>query len=121
MFAKPIVEAVRGMGEKKFTVEFPERKESFDDRERCMLRLDMDTCISCTACEKICPNKTISMVEVETEHGTKAMPQVGMERCMFCGLCEEVCPTKCLVLTKGYAFEAYDRREFVKRPEELRG
>ena len=80
-----------------------------------MLRLDMPTCVSCSACERICPNKTISMVEVLVENGKRLMPQVGIERCLFCGLCEEVCPTKCLSLTKGYDFEQHDRRNFVKR------
>ena len=102
-------------------VEFPAERESLSDNERGMLRLDMPTCVSCSACKHICPNKTISMVEVITEKGKMLMPQIGIDRCLFCGLCEEVCPTKCLTLTKGYDFEVYDRRDFVKRPEELEG
>lgn len=117
----PLLESIKSLGFKRFTVEFPERRETLDDRERCMLRLDTDTCISCSACEKICPNKTITMVGMETKRGTKMMPQVGIDRCLFCGLCEEVCPPKCLTLTKGYEFESYDKRRFIKRPEELQG
>jgi NADH-quinone oxidoreductase subunit I len=117
----PLIETVKSLGKERFTVEFPEVRESLDDRERYMLRLDMDTCINCSACARICPNKTITMVGVSTDRGEKQMPQVGLERCLFCGLCEEVCPTKCLTLTKGYDLEAYDKREFVKRPEELKG
>jgi formate hydrogenlyase subunit 6/NADH:ubiquinone oxidoreductase subunit I len=30
-----------------------------------------------------------------------------------------VCPTKCLVPTKDYDLEKFDRRDFIKRPEEL--
>ena len=116
-----MAESVKSLGEERFTVEFPENREALGDRERCMLRLDMDTCVSCSACARICPNKTITMVEVASELESKKMPQVGIERCLFCGLCEEVCPTKCLTLTKGYDFEAYDKRNFIKRPEELQG
>jgi NADH-quinone oxidoreductase subunit I len=121
MASNPLLESVKSLGGRRFTVEFPEKRESLDDRERCMLRLDMDTCISCSACERICPNKTIRMVETETGKGVKIMPQIGIERCLFCGLCEEVCPPKCLTLTKGYELEAYDKRKFIKRPEELQG
>lgn len=121
MLVEPILKGMKSLTEKRFTVGYPESRESHGDRERGMLRLDMDTCISCAACERICPNKTIAMVELITDKGMKAMPQIGIDRCLFCGLCEEVCPPKCLTLTKGYDFEVYDKRELVKRPEELQG
>lgn len=121
MLAGSLIKSVKSLGERRATLGFPRRRESLDDNERGMLRLDMDTCVSCSACKRICPNKTISMVDVRTPRGTVKMPQVGIDRCMFCGLCEEVCPTKCLALTKGYDFEVYDRRALTRRPEELRG
>ncbi|MDE1804642.1 MAG: 4Fe-4S binding protein, partial [Candidatus Micrarchaeota archaeon] len=57
--------------------------------------------------------------ESDAGKGPKVFPQINLERCLFCALCEEVCPTKCLVLTKNNEFEAYDRRELIRRPEEL--
>ena len=113
---KTIKTAILG---KQYTTEFPERRESLPDSYRGRLRLDMSTCISCSACAIICPNKTITMVDVLTDRGEKVMPQVGHERCLFCALCEEVCPPKCLTLTKSYDYEAYDKRELLTRPEEL--
>ena len=104
---------------KPSTLEFPEQKEELADSFRGIHKLDMKTCISCSACARICPNQTITMVNTETEHGTKIMPEINLERCLFCALCEEVCPTDCLILTKDYDFERFDRREFIKRPEEL--
>lgn len=115
----PIRKSIDAIGEKRSTLQFPEERESLPDSYRGKLRLDMSTCISCSACERICPNKTITMVNVETERGKKVMPQIGLERCLFCALCEEVCPPKCLTLTKDYSYEAYDKRELLKRPEEL--
>lgn len=98
---------------------FPEDGGLSTDNYRGIHRLDMKTCISCSACARICPNKTIAMVEVETEMGTKLMPKINLERCLFCALCEEVCPTGCIVLGADTDLDRYDRHEFVKRPEEL--
>lgn len=117
---RPIMETVKALSRERFTVEFPEERESLPDSYRGMFRLDMETCISCSACERICPNKTITMVDVATERGTKIMPQIGIERCLFCALCAEVCPPKCLTLAKDYdSFTVFDKRGLIKRPEEL--
>src|SRR5208283_1493036 len=118
MFIKPIVKVVKELGKRPTTLEFPEQREQLADNYRGMHKLDMKTCISCSACARICPNQTITMVDTETEKGTKIMPEINLERCLFCALCEEVCPTKCLVLGKETDFEKFDRREFIKRPEE---
>ncbi|MGC8585934.1 MAG: NuoI/complex I 23 kDa subunit family protein [Candidatus Micrarchaeia archaeon] len=120
MVLKPILKTIVEAAKKPATVQFPDQKERIADNYRGIHKLDIDTCISCGACARICPNQTITMVEIETSRGTKQMPQINLERCLFCALCEEVCPTKCLVLTKDYDFESYDRREFIKRPEELK-
>jgi NADH-quinone oxidoreductase subunit I len=121
MIVEPLLKSLRSLSDKCATLEFPDERESLEDTERGMLRLDASTCVSCSACEEVCPNKTIRMVSAPSKAGTVKMPQVGLDRCMFCGLCEEVCPTKCLTLTKGSYSEAYDKRSMVKRPEELRG
>ncbi len=117
---EPFGKVVKNAVTKPATLDFPERKESIEDNYRGIHRLDMKTCISCAACARICPNQTIEMVDTETEKGKKKMPQINLERCLFCALCEEVCPTDCLSLTKNYEFEGYDRREFLKRPEDLK-
>lgn len=117
---EPIGNVAEALVKRRFTLQYPEERQRLPDSYRGKLRLDIPTCISCTACSLICPNKTIDMVEIETPKGTKKMPQVNHERCLFCGLCEEVCPPKCLTLTKNYDYEVYDRRELVNRPEELK-
>jgi NADH-quinone oxidoreductase chain I len=120
MAKSPMAKVVREILSKPSTLEFPEQKELLTDNYRGVEKLDMKTCISCSSCALICPNNTITMVDAETERGTKKMPEINLERCLFCGLCEEVCPTHCLTLTKDYGgLERYDRRDFIKRPEEL--
>jgi NADH-quinone oxidoreductase subunit I len=119
MVFEPIAKVGAQVLKKPFTLEFPEQKETETDNYRGIHKLDMKTCVSCSACARICPNQTIVMVETETDKGTKMMPEINLERCLFCALCEEVCPTDCLILGKDTDFERYDRREFIKRPEEL--
>ncbi len=117
---EPVIETIKAIGKKRFTVEFPEEKESLPDNYRSMFKLDIETCISCSACARICPNDTITMVGIITDKGEKVMPQIGIERCLFCALCAEVCPPKCLTLTKNFeVLDVYDKRELIKRPEEL--
>ena len=115
----PLLKNAQSLFESQFTLDYPSEMQELPDNYRGVHRLDMKTCISCSACERICPNKTIVMVDTETDKGTKKMPQINLERCLFCALCEEVCPTKCLVLTKNVDHQAYDRRELIRRPEEL--
>lgn len=118
MLPKPLAKITARLMERSAA---PERLEDSEpeDASRGIHKLDMKTCTSCSACANICPNDTIAMVETETDMGTKLMPEINLDRCLFCALCEEVCPPKCLTLTKDYSFEGYDRREFIKRPEEL--
>jgi NADH-quinone oxidoreductase subunit I len=120
MAGNPLLKVGRQLLEKPSTLEYPEQKQEMTDNYRGIHKLDMKTCISCSACARICPNQTIVMVETETtDKGTKLMPEINLERCLFCALCEEVCPTDCLTLGKDYDFERTDRRDFIKRPEEL--
>ncbi|BCS90745.1 MAG: NADH-quinone oxidoreductase subunit I [Candidatus Micrarchaeota archaeon] len=116
---KPILDVIKNSLDKQFTIEFPEDNEEKADNYKGLHRLDLDTCISCAACQRICPNQTIEMVEVPSK-GNRKMPQINWERCLFCALCEEVCPVHCLILTKDTQYEVYDRRDLLKRPEELR-
>jgi NADH-quinone oxidoreductase subunit I len=124
MIIKPIIEVAKEAMKKPYTMEFPEHKEALTDNYRGIHKLDITTCINCQACAKICPNQTIVMVEGEADtafkpSGPKLFPEINLERCLFCALCEEVCPTDCLVLTKDTDFEKFDRRDFIKRPEDL--
>jgi formate hydrogenlyase subunit 6/NADH:ubiquinone oxidoreductase subunit I len=122
MIIGSLVRVASNIKRRPATLEFPENREAITDNYRGIHKLDMNTCIECSACARICPNQTIVMVEVDVPSkpsGKGIMPEINLERCLFCALCEEVCPTKCLVLTKDYDFEKFDRRDFIKRPEDL--
>lgn len=125
MILKSIAKVATESLKKPFTLEFPEHVENLADNYRGIHKLDMNTCINCQACARICPNQTIVMVEADSptafhaDNKPKLFPEIDLERCLFCALCEEVCPTDCLVLTKSTELGAYDRRDLVKRPEQL--
>ncbi|WP_456471542.1 4Fe-4S binding protein [Methanocaldococcus sp.] len=56
------------------------------DRERSFIRTDMDICIKCGLCNKVCPNNCIDYGVIEKE------------KCEFCGACYNICPTKAIFL-----------------------
>ena len=50
---------------------------------------NVDECIGCHACEKICPTGAIT---VENN-----LARVDQEKCIRCGACVEKCPTHAIV------------------------
>ena len=67
MVLKPMAKVMGQILKRPSTLEFPEQKEAEADNYRGLHKLDMKTCISCSACALICPNQTITMVETETD------------------------------------------------------
>ncbi len=120
MILKSLTKSGKEALKEPFTLQFPEEREVLTDNYRGIHKLDIETCISCAACARICPNQCIDMVDTFTDRGSKKMPEIHLERCLFCADCEEVCPTHCLVLTKDTSMDVYDRRDLIKRPEDLK-
>ena len=69
------------------------------DGFRGKLVYDIDKCIGCGACERVCPAHAIEMVG-EPGPGRKVVHYAG--RCCFCGQCVDVCPVKCLEMSKEF-------------------
>jgi NADH-quinone oxidoreductase subunit I len=86
-------------------------------------------CIACGACERICPDRCITIartkVTVTAPDGTEKQvnrPEtmvIDLARCMYCNLCAEVCPKDCLHLTADYAYSCADVRTMRVDLEEL--
>jgi len=88
-------------------------------RGRHMLAYDENgehLCISCKACEKICPDRLIVIESVRNVE-TKKLVLTGFildnSRCSFCGLCEDVCPTGAIRHTPEYSYSAFTRDDLV--------
>lgn len=105
------------------TIQYPHETIPVPDNGRYRLHNEIDDCIVCDKCAKICP---VDCIEIEpiratgeigkTSDGTSkriyaAKFDIDMAKCCFCGLCTTVCPTECLTMTKVFDFSVTDIQE----------
>lgn len=114
-------EADRGI----VTLEYPYESLPVPDNARYRLHNEIDDCIVCDKCAKVCPVDCIDIESIkakesfgETSDGTPkrihaAKFDIDMSKCCFCGLCTTVCPTECLTMTKVYDFSEFDVQDHV--------
>jgi formate hydrogenlyase subunit 6/NADH:ubiquinone oxidoreductase subunit I len=105
------------------TIQFPHERIPVPDVGRYQLHNEMDDCIVCDKCAKICPVNCITIEPIKssgefgkTSDGTPkriyaATFDIDMGKCCFCGLCTTVCPTECLTMTKSYDYSVADMKE----------
>lgn len=98
------------------TIQYPHEMIPVPDNGRYRLHNEIDDCIVCDKCAKICPVDCIDIEPVrateeigKTSDGTSkrifaAKFDIDMAKCCFCGLCTTVCPTECLTMTKVFDF-----------------
>lgn len=108
-----------------FTLEYPSTSMPVPDNGRYRLDNEIEDCIVCDKCAKVCPVNCIDIEAVKsTEEIRKASDgssvrlhaakfDIDMAKCCFCGLCTTVCPTECLTMTKSYDFSEYDITKMV--------
>ena len=104
---------------KPMTVKFPHESIPIPDGYRGEHLYDIDKCISCGLCSKICPNRAIEMIEVSKEYKKKypkKYPKIDLGKCCFCGLCEDICPKDSLKLTKNVFLSTFDSSSVIKYP-----
>lgn len=105
------------------TIQYPHESIPVPDNGRYRLHNEIDDCIVCDKCAKICPVNCITIEPIKateeigkTSDGTSkriyaAKFDIDMGKCCFCGLCTTVCPTECLTMTKVYDFSVFDIRD----------
>src|SRR3954463_7411738 len=96
------------------TIQYPHQKLPIPEVGRYQLDVEIDDCIVCDLCAKICP---VDCIDIEAIKATEAIGQtsdgttkrlyaakfdIDMAKCMYCGLCTIVCPTECIVMTNKY-------------------
>jgi len=105
------------------TVQYPFESIPVPDNGRYKLHNEIEDCIVCDKCVKVCPVNCITIDPVKsteefgkTSDGTPkriyaAKFDIDMGKCCFCGLCTTVCPTECLTMTKEFDFSVFDMKE----------
>ena len=105
------------------TLQFPHQSIPVPDNGRYKLHNEIDDCIVCDKCAKVCPVNCIEIVPIrspevfgETSDGTAKRIyaetfNIDMSKCMFCGLCTTVCPTECLTMTNEYDYSTFDIKD----------
>ena len=96
------------------TIQYPHQSLPVPEVGRYQLDVEMEDCIVCDLCAKICP---VNCIDIEAIKATEAIGQtsdgttkrlyaakfdIDMAKCMYCGLCTIVCPTECIVMTNNY-------------------
>lgn len=96
------------------TVQYPREKLPVPEVGRYQLQVEIDDCIVCDLCAKICPVDCIEIESIkatgpigQTSDGTTkrlyaAKFDIDMAKCLYCGLCTVVCPTECITMTDQY-------------------
>ncbi|RMD97490.1 MAG: 4Fe-4S dicluster domain-containing protein [Calditrichaeota bacterium] len=105
------------------TLQYPHDKWELPIGTRQQLFCNIDDCIGCYKCARICP---VDCIYIDT---VKAKPDedlgkassgnpirqhvvrfdIDMFKCCYCDLCTTVCPTECLYMTDKYETSVYER------------
>lgn len=107
----PLV-AIKNLFMKPITVRYPDEKldvfpnEGVSPRYRGIHTNDMEKCIGCRSCERICPANAIVMELPDGKEDVKKeyRPSMDYGRCCFCAFCVDVCPTTSLKMSREYDF-----------------
>ncbi len=107
------------------TLNYPQESLPVPDKGRYRLHNEIDDCIVCDLCAKVCPVNCITIESVKateeigiTSDGTKKrlyapVFDIDMAKCCYCGLCTTVCPTDCLTMTNVYDFTEVDIKNMI--------
>jgi len=105
------------------TIQYPKQQLPVPEVGRYQLDVEIDDCIVCDLCAKICPVDCIDIESIkatevigQTSDGSKKMLyaakfDIDMAKCMYCGLCTIVCPTECIVMTNQYDRTVFELKD----------
>ncbi|MEE8290026.1 MAG: NADH-quinone oxidoreductase subunit I [Candidatus Tectomicrobia bacterium] len=104
------------------TLQYPDERWELPSGSRMQLFVNMDDCIGCAQCERVCPVNCITIETVkavpddveETSTGHKirlhtTVFDIDMAKCCYCNLCVYPCPTECIYMTSSFEDAAPDR------------
>jgi formate hydrogenlyase subunit 6/NADH:ubiquinone oxidoreductase subunit I len=91
-------ELLGNLKKKPVTLKFPYERAEPCERIRAKVSWEIEKCIGCMLCEKICPSSAITVIG----KGREAEIEYNVGRCIFCGECVDICPTKTIHTTKEF-------------------
>lgn len=107
--ARGLAITLKQMFKPKFTRQYPEERweptGSYRGRPVLVVENDVERCVACGLCARVCPAVAIEVQAAETALEKERYPErfeINMLRCIFCGFCEEVCPEEAIVMSKDY-------------------
>ena len=111
----PVILGFRHLFRPRQTIKYPFEYYEPADGYRGRIINDLEKCINCMLCARICPDKCISQKIVEG----KKWPEIDFGRCCFCGFCVWVCPPDSLQMTKAHSFPTYNKEDLFYEWDEL--
>jgi formate hydrogenlyase subunit 6/NADH:ubiquinone oxidoreductase subunit I len=108
------------MADGHVTLQYPHETLLVPDHGRYQLDCEIDDCIVCDKCAKICPVDCIDIEVIKSpeliRYASDGSPvrlhaakfDIDMAKCCFCGLCTTVCPTECLTMNSEYDYSVID-------------
>lgn len=70
-----------------------------------------DRCVSCLACEKVCPSQVITIERKRNPDGKGFILErfdIDLVNCMYCAACVEACPVSAIVTIDDFELSTYD-------------
>ncbi len=70
-----------------------------------------DRCVSCLACEKVCPSQVITIERKRNPEGKGFVLErfdIDLVNCMYCAACVEACPVSAIVTIQDFELSTYD-------------
>ena len=102
----------RHISEAPVTMHYPDEKWQMPEAFRGLIKCDIEACIVCDLCVKICPIDCIT-IDWHREPGKSGKIAdrfiVDYQKCMYCGLCTEPCPTLAIFHSHEYENSSYTR------------
>ncbi len=101
---------LRYVGKHEVTYQYPDDIAPFSSRFRGFHEYEIEKCIACGMCVKICPAECITLTaEGKGKAATVTGYTIDYARCLFCALCVPVCPTSCVHMGKLHDLSGYSR------------